>query len=181
MRQADRHDRGRPRADQPRERKPPARPHPSRGDHLHHHHDSTTMRRCNVLCLHGTSCSKCWLILHEEDVLCIRCHAHVPLSTQKQPFKRERCDLMHGHGWPHHTPEASSRACVASHSDVSHGPARPDHEQSWLLRFVCDAWAKIQAIFQRFSAVLKHGSWLIMSLCTCRRQPRGLVQGRFVT
>ena len=93
MRQADRHDRGRPRADQPRERQPPARPHPSRGDHLHHHHDSTTMRRCNVLCLHGTRCSKCWLLLHEEDVLCILCHAHVPLSTQKQPFKRERGGL----------------------------------------------------------------------------------------
>ena len=58
--------------------------------------------------------------------------------------------------------------------------ARTD-ERPWLLRFVCDAWAKIQAIFQRFSAVLKHGSWLIMSVCTCRGQPRGLVQGRFVT
>ena len=46
--------------------------------------------------------------------------------------------------------EASLRACVASHSDVSHGPARPDHEQTWLLRFACDAWAKIQATYQRF-------------------------------
>ena len=37
--------------------------------------------------------------------MCIRCHAHVPLCTQKQPFKRERCDLnMHGHGWPHQRP-----------------------------------------------------------------------------
>ena len=89
---------------------------------------------------------------------------------------------MRPHAWPWMASrEASPRACVASHSDVSHGPARPDHEQTWLLRFTCDAWAKIQAIFQRFSAVLKHGSWLIMSLCTCRGQPRGLVQGRFVT
>ena len=77
----------------------------ARGDHLHHHRDSTTMRRCNVLCLHGTSCSKCWLILHEEDVLCIQCHAHVPLCTQNQPFKRERGDLMHGHGWPRERPQ----------------------------------------------------------------------------
>ena len=23
------------------------------------------------------------------------CHAHVPLCMQKQPFKSERCDLMH--------------------------------------------------------------------------------------
>ena len=45
-----------------------------------------------MLCLHGTSCSKCWLVLHEEDVLCIRCHAHVPLCTQKQPFKSERVE-----------------------------------------------------------------------------------------
>ena len=71
----------------------------------HHHRDSTTMRRCNVLCLHGTSCSKCWLLLHEEDVMCIQCHAHVPLSTQKQPFKRERGGLMHGHGWPREEPQ----------------------------------------------------------------------------
>ena len=47
---------------------------------------------------------KCWLILHEEDVLRILCHAHVPLCTQKQPFKRERGDLIHDHGWPHARP-----------------------------------------------------------------------------
>ena len=55
--------------------------------------------------LHGSICSKCWLILHEQNVLCIRCHAHVPLCTQKQPFNRERCDLMHGHGWARERPQ----------------------------------------------------------------------------
>ena len=133
MRQADRHDRGRPRADQPRERQPPARPHPSRGDHLHHHHDSTTMRRCNVLCLHGASCSKCWLLLHEEDVLCIRCHAHVPLSTQKQPFKRERGDLMHGHGWPREGLSEASRA-IAPGRQPRASTASPSAPKAGMLR-----------------------------------------------
>ena len=34
-----------------RERQPPARPHLARGDHLHHHFDSVSTRRCSVLCL----------------------------------------------------------------------------------------------------------------------------------
>ena len=53
----------------------------------------------------GSSCSKWWLTLHEEDALCMRLHEHVPVCTQKQPFKRERCSLMDGHGWPRVRPQ----------------------------------------------------------------------------
>ena len=105
MRQTDRHDGCRPCGHQPRERQPPGRPHLSRGDHLHCACDSMPMRRCHVLCLHGSSCSKWWLTLHEEDFLCIGCHARVLVCTQKQPFKRERCSLMDGHGWPRERPQ----------------------------------------------------------------------------
>ena len=99
------HYRCRHRGNPSRERQIPPRPHLSRRDHLHCARDSMPMRRCHVLCLHGSSCSKWWLTLHEEDLLCIRCHAHVPVCTQKQPFKRERCSLMDGHGWPCERPQ----------------------------------------------------------------------------
>jgi hypothetical protein len=81
------------------------------------------------------------------------------------------------HRWPWMASrEASPRACVASHSDVSHGPARPDHEVLWLMCFVYGAWVRVQARYQRLSAILKHGSLLHMSSCMCCGRPRGLVQ-----
>ena len=105
VRQMGLHDRRRWCVHRSREVQPSGRPHLARGDHLHHARDSMPMRRCHVLCLHGSSCSKWWLTLHEEDLLCIRCHANMPVCTQKQPFKRERCSLMDGHGWPCERPQ----------------------------------------------------------------------------
>ena len=135
MRKIDRNDRCRPRDGQPRERQPPGRPHLSRGDHLHCARDSMPMRRCHVLCLHGSSCSKWWLTLHEEDLLCIRCHAHVPVCTQKQPFKRERCSLMMAMDGLTRGLSVASRA---SHRDINHVPARPHHQHPRQVCFVCD-------------------------------------------
>ena len=69
MRQADRHDRRRPRTDQPRERQPQTRPLLSRGDHHWHPWAPATALQCSVLCFKAANASMCWLVVDEADVL----------------------------------------------------------------------------------------------------------------